>query len=79
MSKSSGVWWRESKRAYYTTLNDKQVRLSKDETEAREKFAALAKKASMPGDTSGAEEVVDEYLEHAKEKKTYRKHLLWPL
>lgn len=58
---------------YYTKIRGKQIRLSDNEDEAKEKFARL-QRADLPGDTSRAEEICDDFLEFIEKNpsKTYR-------
>lgn len=76
MARSSGVWPRKTKGGvvYYTKIDGKQIRLSDNEEEAKEKFARLTRSA-LPGNTSPARDVCDEFLEHVQKNrtaKTYR-------
>lgn len=74
MARPSGIWPRTTKGGvvYYTKIRGQQIRLSDNEEEAKEKFAQLT--GGLPSDTSRAEDVCDEFLDHVLTNRTEKSY-----
>ena len=67
MARESSLWFREQTGWYYTTLHGKQVKLSKDKTEAKRllhKLLAEAEPAPPPVGGISFRKVADLFLAH---------------
>lgn len=78
MARKNEPWFRESKNAWYVTIDGRQVRLAKDKKEAFDKFYKM--KAEIPEARQLLVKVMDEFLTWTSENRTdgtfrfYREH-----